>query len=176
MNKYNPTMERVFTVLPDLKKSDSAIAKVFNVDRSTVCIWRKHGSVAADKLVNFALEKDINIHWLFTGKGDMYEHTNHLASAEPVKSFTPDDVKQAIKEQGYTLSMLAEALDVNLATVSSVILGHSRSRRIAESIAKLIGEPLEVVFPDVEAYAYSLFLTPEQRTERVTALKQLLAS
>ncbi|MAD76919.1 MAG: hypothetical protein CML20_19410 [Rheinheimera sp.] len=175
-SEYKPSIERVFTALPETKNSDAAIARAFDVNRTTPATWRKRNTLPAENLVKLALKFNINMKWLFTGKGDMYEHTNHVAPAEPVKAFPPDDVKQAIKEQGYTLSMLAEALDVNLATVSNVILGNSRSRRIAESIAKLIGEPLEVVFPDVEAYAYSLFLTPEQRTERVTALKQLLAS
>ncbi|WKD23695.1 hypothetical protein NDQ71_00920 [Pseudoalteromonas sp. KG3] len=42
------------------------------------------------------------------------------------------EIKQAIKLKGYSLSMLADALGVNLATVSGVVCGHTQSRRVAD--------------------------------------------
>ena len=86
------------------------------------------------------------------------------------------EIKQAIKAKGYTLSMLADALDVNLATVSGVVCGHTQSRRIAEAIAKLIEKPIYVVFPDVDSYAQPKLLKGALRQQGVDELKQLLAS
>ncbi|WP_339612322.1 helix-turn-helix transcriptional regulator [uncultured Pseudoalteromonas sp.] len=86
------------------------------------------------------------------------------------------EIKQAIKAKGYTLSMLADALDVNLATVSGVVCGHTQSLRVAKAISKLLDKSVEEVFPHVESYSRPRFLKGEQRQQGVEELKQLLAS
>lgn len=86
------------------------------------------------------------------------------------------EIKQAIKLKGYSLSMLADALDVNLATVSGVVCGHTQSRRVANAISKLLDKPVEEIFPNVESYSRPKFLKGALRQQGVEELKQLLAS
>lgn len=162
-SEYEPAMARVITALPALKNNDAAIARAFDVNRTTPATWRKRNTLPAENLVKLALKFNIDMKWLFTGIGDMFEQ---IPTYKTSKSFTPALISQAIKDKGYTLSILAEALDVDVSAVTSVVFGHARSRRIAESIAKLLGEPLEVVFPDIAP----------PREKQVAALKLLLAS
>ncbi|PAY00159.1 DNA-binding protein [Pseudoalteromonas sp. HM-SA03] len=86
------------------------------------------------------------------------------------------EIKEAIAHEGYTLSMVADALGVNLATVSGVVCGHTQSRRIAAAICKIIKKPLNVVFPKTDFYETPPVLKGEDRKQTVEQLKQLLAS
>ncbi|WP_010603991.1 transcriptional regulator [Pseudoalteromonas maricaloris] len=88
----------------------------------------------------------------------------------------PSEIKDAIADKGFTLSMVADALGVNLATVSGVVCGHTQSRRIAEAICKIIEQPLNVVFPEAKAYSNPRVLRGEDRKQGVAQLQQLLAS
>ncbi|WP_278404875.1 helix-turn-helix domain-containing protein [Pseudoalteromonas ruthenica] len=88
----------------------------------------------------------------------------------------PEEIKLAIRQKGYTLSMLADALEVNLATVSGVVCGHTQSRRTALAIAKLIDKPIEDIFPKVPSYTQPKHLKGAQRKTGVEQLRQLLAS
>ncbi|MBD1584844.1 helix-turn-helix domain-containing protein [Pseudoalteromonas sp. S16_S37] len=86
------------------------------------------------------------------------------------------EIKAAIADKGYTLSMIAEALGVNLASVSGVVCGHTQSRRIANAICKIINKPIETVFPDTKGYHTPLVLKGDDRKHGVAMLQQLLAA
>lgn len=88
----------------------------------------------------------------------------------------PTEIKDAIAHEGYTLSMVAAALGVNLATVSGVVCGHSQSRRIAEAISIIIKKPIDEVFPDKSAYTNPRVLRGEERKQGIAQLQQLLAA
>ncbi|WP_419149687.1 helix-turn-helix domain-containing protein [Pseudoalteromonas 'SMAR'] len=88
----------------------------------------------------------------------------------------PSEIKQAIANKGYSLSMVADALEVNLATVSGVVCGHTQSRRVASAICKIINKPIEVVFPNTSSYHSPRVLRGEDRKQGVAQLQQLLAS
>ncbi|NOU53125.1 transcriptional regulator [Pseudoalteromonas sp. JBTF-M23] len=89
----------------------------------------------------------------------------------------PNEIKQAISNKGYSLSMIADALKVAPSAVSNVVNGNARSERIAKAIAKLLEKPLKSVFPDI----YSSSSQPkvvkkgEQREKCVVELRQLFA-
>lgn len=59
----------------------------------------------------------------------------------------PEEIKAAMRIAGTTPAMLADALDVSKATVSTVIHGRAESARVKASIAKLIGKPVSVIWP-----------------------------
>jgi len=84
----------------------------------------------------------------------------------------PDQIKQALEEKGYSLSIVATALGLNLSHVSSVIYQHTTSYKVASAIAKIIGKPVEAIFPDVSAYTKN----KDTRSQKVQALRELLAS
>ncbi|TMO54112.1 helix-turn-helix domain-containing protein [Pseudoalteromonas phenolica] len=88
----------------------------------------------------------------------------------------PSEIKDAIDEKGYTLSMVAESLGVNLATVSGVIHGHSKSLRIANAICKIIEKSLQEVFPKTPTYIKPSYISGDARKAKVAELQQLLAS
>lgn len=90
-----------------------------------------------------------------------------------VKAMTSEEIKQAIADEGYTLSMVADALGVNLGTVSGLLGGHNKSHRIAKAICTIIKKPMNEVFPDV---IKSRRVVGEERVAKVNELRQLLAS
>ncbi|WP_374607141.1 helix-turn-helix domain-containing protein [Thermomonas sp.] len=59
----------------------------------------------------------------------------------------PEEIKAAMRIAGTTPAMLADALDVSKATVSTVIHGRAESARVKASISKLIGKPVSVIWP-----------------------------
>lgn len=59
----------------------------------------------------------------------------------------PEEIKAAMRIAGTSPAMLATALNVSKATMSTVIHGRSESARIKASIAKLIGKPVSVIWP-----------------------------
>ncbi|WP_199525394.1 helix-turn-helix domain-containing protein [Pseudoalteromonas sp. bablab_jr011] len=84
----------------------------------------------------------------------------------------PDEIKQALDEKGYSLSILAAALGLNLSHVSSVLYQHTTSYKVASAIAKIIELPVEQVFPGVPAYTKN----KDTRSKKIQALRELLAS
>ncbi|ASD67697.1 MULTISPECIES: helix-turn-helix domain-containing protein [Pseudoalteromonas] len=83
------------------------------------------------------------------------------------------EIKQAIANEGYSLSMVADALGVSLATVSGVVCGHTKSQKVANAIAKIIGKETCDVFPNVTVSPPRGLINREQG---VNQLQQLLAS
>lgn len=88
----------------------------------------------------------------------------------------PEEIKEALHSKGYSLSIIAEALDVGIATVSATVAGHTLSRPIAEAICKLLDKSLKEVFPNEEKYHRPPRLIGEARVKRIAEVKQLLAS
>ena len=84
------------------------------------------------------------------------------------------EIKQAIAAEGYTLSMIAEALGVKLATVSHTVNGHSKSLKVASCISRVINKPLAEVFPNHEGIIKRSTL--KEKSAAVSEIRQLLAS
>lgn len=83
----------------------------------------------------------------------------------------PHEIKAELKARGYTLAMVARAIDRSPNTVSGVINRHITSNFIAEKLAKAIGKPVDEVFPEVSTYA-----NIREQNEKQAELQQLLAS
>ncbi len=60
----------------------------------------------------------------------------------------PADIQAALKKQGFTQSALAKALGVHPMSVSRVIHGKEVSDRVMRAVAKVVGEPVQYVFPE----------------------------
>ncbi len=59
----------------------------------------------------------------------------------------PEQIKAAMRMNGVTSAVLADELGVSSVTVSQVISGRSTSKRIANRIAQIVGQPVEVLWP-----------------------------
>ncbi|WP_017325672.1 helix-turn-helix domain-containing protein [Synechococcus sp. PCC 7336] len=59
-----------------------------------------------------------------------------------------EDIKAALRKAGYTLSEIAREFDVTPTTVSKIVKGSCRSRRIEAAIAEKLQVPIEEVFPE----------------------------
>ena len=59
-----------------------------------------------------------------------------------------EQIKASIRMAGTTPAILADELGVARATVSQVIHGRSRSARIEKAIAKVVGRPPALIWPD----------------------------
>lgn len=60
-------------------------------------------------------------------------------------------IKYALRVQGLTLTDVAKDLDVSGATLSIVIKGERRSRRIAEHVASVLDSTVDELWPGVYA-------------------------
>lgn len=63
----------------------------------------------------------------------------------------PVDINAALLKLGYTHRSIASELKVSPPMVSQVVWGRSKSRRVAEHIARLLDQPIEMVFDDLAA-------------------------
>lgn len=59
----------------------------------------------------------------------------------------PEEIKAALRMKGVTLAALADEMDLSRSMVTHVIHGHSRSRRVMEHIAGIVGRPVERIWP-----------------------------
>lgn len=59
----------------------------------------------------------------------------------------PAQIKAAIQMRGYTQAQIATECRVEANTVSAVVHGRSRSRRIEQRIAAVTGLPLPMLWP-----------------------------
>jgi lambda repressor-like predicted transcriptional regulator len=64
----------------------------------------------------------------------------------------PFEIKQGLAKKGCSIAIIARALDLSNTTVSTTIHRKGQSKRAAIAIAKVLGKPVENVFPDVPAY------------------------
>ena len=60
----------------------------------------------------------------------------------------PADIKAGLEKRGMRISVLARHLNLDISTVSHVLKGRQRSRRVEMAIAEALGLPLEKVFPN----------------------------
>jgi lambda repressor-like predicted transcriptional regulator len=66
-----------------------------------------------------------------------------------------NEIKHALAKKGCSISILARALDLSVSAVSNTINRKGNSHRIAVAVAKVIGKPIEQVFPDIPTYSES---------------------
>ena len=74
--------------------------------------------------------------------------------------------------KGYNQSMLAEVMDCSPSLVNKVIWRRAVSLRIANAIARVLGEPCENVFPELSDRQ----IRKEERLARLQELKDILLS
>lgn len=80
----------------------------------------------------------------------------------------------ALKERGYSAVLIAQAMDRNKTTVSSVISGKGISKPIAQAVALILELPLEEVFEDIQQYQPG-YSPSRVKAAKVEELKQRLA-
>ena len=60
---------------------------------------------------------------------------------------TPDYIRAELIRRGVTLVDIARTLDVNRRTVSNVVRGKNRSRRVEDEISRVLGLRRDELFP-----------------------------
>ena len=81
----------------------------------------------------------------------------------------PADIQCALKKKGVCMADIATALEVSSVSVSNVVAGKTKSRKIASAIAKVIDKPIDDIWPGVYTDVY-------RRKRRAHALMALLAA
>ena len=85
-----------------------------------------------------------------------------------------ETIKTELSKKGYSLAMIAAALDCTPVNVQQVVKRLNHSHRVANAIATVLELPIEKVFPDVPSYANPQhFATTRQ--QRIEELQQRLA-
>lgn len=76
------------------------------------------------------------------------------------------EIYKKLREKEVSARMIAQVLGVSNQSVSDVIRNGRGSKRIAEAIAKVLGEPLEKVFPH--------YAPKQSHQDKVSALRHQL--
>lgn len=76
-------------------------------------------------------------------------------------------IKALIHARGATLTLIAEKAGVSLSTVSLVVKGKTKSRRIANAIALIVQKPVDQLWPGKYPEKYSR--KPPAQVEREVA-------
>lgn len=87
---------------------------------------------------------------------------------------TPQEIKADLAARGYSIKMLAEAMNKSTAAVGAVINRQLVALPTAEAIAKVLEKPVLKVFPDVESYQSPR--RKEVRAEKKRELQRLLSA
>jgi len=86
-----------------------------------------------------------------------------------------ETIKSELRKKGYSLAMIAAALDCSPTNIQQVCKRLNHSLRVANAIATALELPIKEVFPDIPSYAdVQHFSTSRQ--QRIEALQQRLAS
>ena len=59
----------------------------------------------------------------------------------------PEQIKAELRMRGWTLSALADSLQINLSTVSGVVAGYRTSAPVKEAIARLLDKQTKEIWP-----------------------------
>lgn len=59
-----------------------------------------------------------------------------------------DNIVGQLRCHGYTQTLLAAELDVSVTLINRVIHGKTKSKRIQQKIADIIGEDIATIWPD----------------------------
>jgi lambda repressor-like predicted transcriptional regulator len=86
------------------------------------------------------------------------------------------EIKQALHAKGFSLAMIAEAIECHPNVLSNVIYRRGISKPAADAIAKVLGTPVTDLFPDVPSYARTRLPSGKAKAEKQATLQQLLAS
>lgn len=70
-----------------------------------------------------------------------------MITDNPNAGMHPADIQAALRKAGVSQKSIAEKFDVSESTITQVIHGGSKSRRIAEEIAELISKDIEDIWP-----------------------------
>jgi lambda repressor-like predicted transcriptional regulator len=65
----------------------------------------------------------------------------------PNSGMHPADIQASLRKAGVSQKSIAEKLEVSESTITKVIHGSSKSRRIAEEISETIGKDIEDIWP-----------------------------
>lgn len=88
---------------------------------------------------------------------------------------SPSQIKTALQEQGYSMTMIAVVLEKSPSLVSKVINGRARSMKVAKAISKVLEKNLTEVFPgQYPSSAASDFKNSNDYHLRLKALERLL--
>lgn len=85
-----------------------------------------------------------------------------------------ETIKTELRNKGYSMSMIADALGCTPVNVHQVCKGSNNSHRVANAVATALDLSIEQVFPDVPSYTNVQHFSTS-RQQRVEALQQRLA-
>lgn len=85
----------------------------------------------------------------------------------------PLDIRIALLRKGYTNAQVARDLGLERKTVSNVVHGYGKSRRVANAVSRITGIPVEALWPGVYSRDRGRSGSPATRRPRNTLQKPL---
>lgn len=83
-----------------------------------------------------------------TPKHDAYmQQKAQLQSMPAAEPMHPEDIKAALRKAGITPAAISREFCISDMAVSHVIAGRHKSRRIAQRISQVIGQPIDAIWP-----------------------------
>jgi len=88
-DEFNEILVRASRYSPEITKSDSNIARVFDVSRTTPATWRTRKKTPIEAIIDYAKRNKINIHWLLTGEEPPSLNQLSVDKVEPFEERLP---------------------------------------------------------------------------------------
>lgn len=85
---------------------------------------------------------------------------------------TPYEIRAALQERGATLTAVAQVIGVTVTTVSKVIDGKDKSRRVASVISNFLEIPLDTLWPGKYPARYARRTSAEGMASLSAALEK----
>lgn len=118
-------------------KTDASLARALNVEPQNIVNWRNRGTIPAEKIYNFAIEKGLSFDWLFTGQESKKGGEDNIVEEWQMKTIIElinskidgqakqiaryTDVVQKYSGQVEEVWKVINTKDINLATVRQSI-------------------------------------------------------
>lgn len=82
-------------------------------------------------------------------------------------------IKEGLRENGFSLSLIADALGRSPSLVSKVVKRQAKSLEVAKAISRALDKQVSEVFPDVPEYGKRLVPSKRDKVEYQETLNRL---
>jgi transcriptional regulator with XRE-family HTH domain len=83
-------------------KTDADLAKFLHVKQNTLSMWKSRNKMPYKLLITMCEKENINLSWLFTGRGEMFIQPDRVREEKPIYTASPTVEKILIMLEGMT--------------------------------------------------------------------------
>jgi archaellum component FlaC len=99
-------------------KTDAALARALNVEPQNIVNWRNRGTIPAEKIYKFAVDKQLSFHWLFTGQESHTGGSENMAGESELQMKLFDQLGKRLDDQHGRIGDMQSRIDAQAKAIS----------------------------------------------------------